>query len=50
MGESEAAAYLDRLTPLLPAIRQRASDCEELRRLPDETFKEFQEAGLLRAL
>jgi hypothetical protein len=22
MGESDAAAYLDRLTPLLPAIRQ----------------------------
>ncbi len=50
MGESDATAYLDRLTPLLPAIRERAADCEKLRRLPDETFKDFQEAGLLRAL
>ncbi len=43
-------AYLDRVRALLPAIRERVSYTEELRRLPDETFKEFQEAGLFRAL
>ncbi|MEE8291667.1 MAG: flavin-dependent monooxygenase, partial [Candidatus Tectomicrobia bacterium] len=42
--------YLDRARGLLPALRQRASYTEQLRRLPDETLKEFQEAGLFRAL
>jgi 3-hydroxy-9,10-secoandrosta-1,3,5(10)-triene-9,17-dione monooxygenase len=43
-------AYLDRVRALLPAIRERAPYAEQLRRLPDATFKEFQEAGLFRAL
>jgi len=43
-------AYLERVRALLPALRQRAPDTEHLRRLPDETFKEFQESGLFRAL
>ena len=42
--------YLNRVRALLPALRERAPDAERLRRLPDETFKEFQEAGLFRAL
>jgi 3-hydroxy-9,10-secoandrosta-1,3,5(10)-triene-9,17-dione monooxygenase len=42
--------YLKRVRTLIPGIRERAAACEQLRRLPDETFKEFQEAGLLRAL
>jgi 3-hydroxy-9,10-secoandrosta-1,3,5(10)-triene-9,17-dione monooxygenase len=42
--------YLDRARALLPALRERALHAEQLRRLPDETFKEFQEAGLFRAL
>lgn len=42
--------YLNRARGLLPALRQRASYTEQLRRLPDETLKEFQEAGLFRAL
>jgi 3-hydroxy-9,10-secoandrosta-1,3,5(10)-triene-9,17-dione monooxygenase len=42
--------YLGRVRALVPAIRERAARTEELRRLPDETFKEFQEAGLFRAL
>jgi 3-hydroxy-9,10-secoandrosta-1,3,5(10)-triene-9,17-dione monooxygenase len=42
--------YLNRARALMPAIRERASYMEQLRRLPDETFKEFQEAGLFRAL
>jgi 3-hydroxy-9,10-secoandrosta-1,3,5(10)-triene-9,17-dione monooxygenase len=43
-------AYLDRVRALLPALRGRAARAEKLRRLPDETFADFQEAGLLRAL
>ena len=42
--------YLKRTRDLLPAIRERAAHIEQLRRLPEETFKEFQEAGLFRAL
>jgi 3-hydroxy-9,10-secoandrosta-1,3,5(10)-triene-9,17-dione monooxygenase len=43
-------AYLDRVRSLLPVLRERASYAEKLRRLPDETFKDFQEAGLFRCL
>jgi 3-hydroxy-9,10-secoandrosta-1,3,5(10)-triene-9,17-dione monooxygenase len=43
-------AYLDRARALLPALRERAPYAEQLRRLPDETFKDFQEAGLFRGL
>jgi 3-hydroxy-9,10-secoandrosta-1,3,5(10)-triene-9,17-dione monooxygenase len=43
-------AYLDRVRALLPTLRERAVYAEQLRRLPDETVKEFQEAGLFRAL
>lgn len=44
------AAYLDRVRDLIPAIRERVDHAEELRRLPDETVKEFQTAGLFRAV
>src|SRR5688500_5484694 len=43
-------AYLERVRALLPTLRERAVYTEQLRRLPDETVKEFQEAGLFRAL
>jgi 3-hydroxy-9,10-secoandrosta-1,3,5(10)-triene-9,17-dione monooxygenase len=43
-------AYLDSARALLPALRERAALAEQLRRLPDETFADFQEAGLFRAL
>ena len=43
-------AYLDRVRALLPTLRERALDAERLRRLPDETFKDFQQAGLFRCL
>ena len=43
-------AYLESVRALLPAIRGRASACESLRRLPDETAEEYRRAGLLRAL
>jgi 3-hydroxy-9,10-secoandrosta-1,3,5(10)-triene-9,17-dione monooxygenase len=43
-------AYLDRVRGLIPVLRERAADAEQLRRLPDETFADFQELGLFRAL
>jgi 3-hydroxy-9,10-secoandrosta-1,3,5(10)-triene-9,17-dione monooxygenase len=43
-------AYLDRVRALLPVLRERAPHAETLRRLPDETFADFQEAGLFCAL
>jgi len=42
--------YLQRVRALIPAIRERALPAERLRRLPEETFAEFQEAGLFRCL
>ncbi|MBV9018305.1 MAG: flavin-dependent monooxygenase [Alphaproteobacteria bacterium] len=35
---------------LLPEIRARTARAEQLRRLPDETFADFQQAGLFRAM
>ena len=42
--------FLGRVRDLLPAIRERAARAEQLRRLPDETFADFQEARLFRAM
>src|SRR5438132_353785 len=39
-----------RVRDLLPAIRERTARAEQLRRLPDETLADFQEAGLFRAM
>ena len=43
-------AYLERVRALLPVLRERAPHAERLRRLPEETFRDFQEAGLFRCL
>jgi 3-hydroxy-9,10-secoandrosta-1,3,5(10)-triene-9,17-dione monooxygenase len=43
-------AYLESVRALLPSLQERAAYTEQLRRLPDETLKDFQEAGLFRAL
>ena len=45
-----AEQYLAQVQSLLPALRERAVECEALRRLPEETLKEFQARGLLRGL
>jgi 3-hydroxy-9,10-secoandrosta-1,3,5(10)-triene-9,17-dione monooxygenase len=42
--------FLGRVRTLLPALRERALRAERLRRLPDETFADFQTAGLFRAM
>lgn len=45
-----SASLLERVRPLLPALRERSSRTEAERRIPDETVKDFLETGLLRAL
>ena len=45
-----AEEYLQRVRALIPAIRECARPAERLRRLPEETFAQFQEAGLFRCL
>src|SRR5947207_3511780 len=42
--------FLGRVRDLVPAIRERTARAEQLRRLPDETLADFQEAGVLRAM
>src|SRR5712692_8571691 len=42
--------YLERVRALLPVLRERAAQAERLRRLPEETFSDFQETGLFRCL
>src|SRR5690242_17056353 len=37
-----------RAMALLPALRERAAKAEELRRLPDETLRDFHDAQLFR--
>src|SRR5262245_30727333 len=49
-NEMDAESYLGQVRSLLPSLRERAFECETLRRVPDETIKEFHARGLLRAL
>jgi 3-hydroxy-9,10-secoandrosta-1,3,5(10)-triene-9,17-dione monooxygenase len=42
--------YLGRVRSLLPAVKERVDRAEQLRRLPEETFAEFQDAGLFRCI
>src|SRR5262249_57694805 len=42
--------FIGRVRDLLPAIRERAPRAEQLRHLPDDTFADFQAAGLFRAM
>ena len=37
-----------RLEQLLPVLRERAAHCEELRRMPEETLRDFHDTGLFR--
>jgi alkylation response protein AidB-like acyl-CoA dehydrogenase len=37
-----------RARAMIPTLRQRSKHCEDLRRIPPETFEEFRSAGLLR--
>jgi GTP cyclohydrolase II len=41
---------LNRVDGLVPRLRERAEEAEQLRRLPDETLKDLKEAGVFRIL
>jgi 3-hydroxy-9,10-secoandrosta-1,3,5(10)-triene-9,17-dione monooxygenase len=41
---------LDRAEALLPILRERAETCEQARRLPDETVRDFHDNGIFRIL
>lgn len=47
-GDVTREELLERARDLLPALRERAPHAEKLRRLPEETEKDFHEAGLFR--
>lgn len=38
----------ERAEALLPVLRERAAKCEELRRIPDETLRDFHDSKILR--
>lgn len=48
--ELDAQSVLTAIDDLLPKLRQRAQETEELRRLPDATVSELQEIGFFRLL
>src|SRR5438309_9500052 len=41
---------MERARTLLPRLAERASHTEELRQVPDETIRDFREAGLFRVV
>jgi 3-hydroxy-9,10-secoandrosta-1,3,5(10)-triene-9,17-dione monooxygenase len=43
------ARLIERAKELVPALRERAARTEQMRRLPDETVREFKEAGFFKA-
>jgi 3-hydroxy-9,10-secoandrosta-1,3,5(10)-triene-9,17-dione monooxygenase len=50
-AEARAADYAElwgRAEQLLPVLRERAAGCEELRRMPDDTLRDFHDTGLFR--
>ena len=50
LAQQTRAELLKRARELVPRLDARATEAERLRRLPDETVREFHEAGLFRVL
>lgn len=50
MSDLSAADVLGAVTDLLPILRERAQETEDLRRIPDETVKSLQATGFFRLL
>jgi 3-hydroxy-9,10-secoandrosta-1,3,5(10)-triene-9,17-dione monooxygenase len=49
-GPPDFAELLQRAEALVPVLRERAAQAEELRRLPDETIEDLHRSGLFRIL
>jgi 3-hydroxy-9,10-secoandrosta-1,3,5(10)-triene-9,17-dione monooxygenase len=47
-GTSRYKGIWEKAEALLPTLRERAAKCEELRRMPDETLRDFHDAELFR--
>ena len=47
-GTSRYKGTWEKAEALLPILRERAAKCEELRRMPDETLRDFHDAKLFR--
>lgn len=47
-GSAKAKELWEKAESLLPALRERAAKCEELRRLPDETLRDFHDTKIMR--
>lgn len=50
MGEHDSRVVIEKLNELLPTLRERAQETEDLRRIPDDSIKALQEAGFFRLL
>ena len=50
MTERSASQVLDAVRDLLPLLRDRAQETEDLRRIPDESIKSLQETGFFKLL
>src|SRR5919204_3016133 len=48
--ELTALEMVERARAMIPALRERQEECERLGRLPDETSRDFIEAGFYRIL
>ena len=48
--DARYAALCDRARDLIPVLAERAEQTEELRRLPPDTLRDLDEAGLFRML
>src|SRR4051812_41746881 len=47
-GSAKYKELWEKAEGLLPILRERAPRCEELRRMPEETLRDFHDAGLFR--
>ncbi|QXF81673.1 flavin-dependent monooxygenase [Rhodococcus pyridinivorans] len=50
MGDHDSHEVLQRIDALLPTLRERAQEAENLRRVPDDSIKELQEVGFFKLL
>lgn len=50
MGEHDSHVVMEKLNELLPTLRERAQETEDLRRIPDDSIKALQEVGFFKLL
>lgn len=50
MSDYDSHEVIERVDALLPSLRDRAQEAEDLRRIPDESIKAIQETGFFRLL